>query len=100
MDNNESRDKNKRHKRYISLRKNFKYTTKIKHQNVESQNIDLNFCAYAFAYTYKIEKIDKWESSGFEQVDKTGFPLEYELGIMKFYVFLNQMSTINTNISK
>ena len=70
MDNNESRDKNKRHKRYISLRKNFKYTTKIKHQNVESQNIDLNFCAYAFAYTYKIEKTDKWEASGFEQVDK------------------------------
>ena len=63
-------DINKRHKRYISLRKNFKYTTKIKHQNVESQNIDLNFCAYAFAYTYKIEKTDKWEASGFEQIDK------------------------------
>ena len=76
-------DINKRHKRYISLRKNFKYTTKIKHQNVESQNIDLNFCAYAFAYTYKIDEIDKWESSGFEQVDKTGLPLAYELRIMK-----------------
>ena len=79
-------DINKRHKRYISLRKNFKYTTKIKHQNVESQNIDLNFCAYAFAYTYKIEKIDKWESSGFEQVDNTGFPfnLNYMNEVISF----------------
>ena len=98
MDNNESRDKNKRHKRYISLRKNFKYTTKIKHQNVESQNIDLNFCAYAFAYTYKIEKIDKWESSGFEQVDNTGFPLKYESGTIKYHVFLNQINSVNTDL--
>ena len=64
---NESGDNTVR--QMISLRKNFKYTTKIKHQSLDSKNIDLNF---ARTHVCVHNRKDKYEPCGFEQVDKTG----------------------------